>query len=107
MRDDFSVDDGSADRLLEIFVETLMGTVFEMTLSSLETIANIKLRLQRLEGIPRQQMHLLFMGYFHFLPVSSLDYHRNVQTHLVRQDKSCPTRPRCPTAACRAAPPSD
>ena len=48
--------------LVEISVESLVGTVFEMRLSKRETIANIKLRLQRLEGIPRHQMHLLHRG---------------------------------------------
>jgi hypothetical protein len=48
-----------ADDFLEICVESLVGTVFEMRLSQRETIGNIKLRLQRLEGIPRQHMHLL------------------------------------------------
>ena len=43
-------------------VEFLMGTVFEMRLSGGETVGNIKLRLQRLEGIPRQHMHLLYRG---------------------------------------------
>ncbi len=36
-----------------------MGTFFEMRLPSSETVASVKHRLQRLEGIPRQQMHLL------------------------------------------------
>ena len=45
-----------------IFRFQKVGTVFEMRLSGDETIASIKLRLQRLEGIPRQQMHLLYMG---------------------------------------------
>ena len=39
-------------------MESLVGTVFEMRLSGGETVGNIKLRLQRLEGIPRQHMHL-------------------------------------------------
>lgn len=47
---------------LEISVESLVGTVFEMRLSPSETIGNIKARLQRLEGIPRQHMHLLHRG---------------------------------------------
>ncbi len=50
------------DDFLEISVESLVGTVFEMRLSKRETIGNIKLRLQRLEGIPRQHMHLLYRG---------------------------------------------
>ena len=52
----------SSGDLVEISVESLVGTVFEMRLSKRETIANIKLRLQRLEGIPRHQMHLLYRG---------------------------------------------
>ncbi len=44
------------------FAQFQVGTVFEMRLSSSETVASIKGRLQRLEGIPRQQMHLLFRG---------------------------------------------
>ena len=49
-------------RLQEICVESLVGTVFEMRLSRRESVGNIKLRLQRLEGIPRQHMHLLHRG---------------------------------------------
>ncbi len=50
------------DELLEICVESLVGTFFEMRLSRHETIASIKARLQSLEGIPRSQMHLLYRG---------------------------------------------
>ena len=49
---------------LEICVESLVGTVFEMRLSKFETIDNIKMRLQRLEGIPKAHMHLLYRGIF-------------------------------------------
>ena len=48
--------------LLEICVESLVGTVFEMRLSKKETISNIKTRLMRLEGIPKHHMHLLYRG---------------------------------------------
>ena len=54
-------DDDDSD-LLEICVESLVGTVFEMRLSGHETVGNIKARLQRLEGIPRAHMHLLYRG---------------------------------------------
>ena len=50
------------EQLLEICVESLVGTVFEMRLSKKETISNIKMRLMRLEGIPKHHMHLLYRG---------------------------------------------
>ena len=58
--DDDVIED--AEDVIEITVESLVGTIFEMRLSRHETISTIKLRLQRLEGIPRAQMHLLYRG---------------------------------------------
>ena len=60
--DDNGDDDSGSSELVEICVESLVGTVFEMRLSKKETISNIKLRLMRLEGIPRHHMHLLYRG---------------------------------------------
>ena len=57
----------SDDDIVEICVESLVGTVFEMRLSRHETVANIKARLQRLEGIPKAHMHLLYRGKTGFL----------------------------------------
>eukprot|EP00094_Tigriopus_californicus_P006746 TCALIF_06497-PA protein Name:"Similar to ZFAND4 AN1-type zinc finger protein 4 (Homo sapiens)" AED:0.40 eAED:0.42 QI:122/1/0.5/1/1/1/2/0/145 len=50
------------DDVIEICVESLVGTIFEMRLSKYETIGSIKSRLHRLEGIPKSQMHLLHLG---------------------------------------------
>lgn len=46
--------------LLEICVETLVGTVFDMRLKKKETISNIKTKLMRMEGIPKHHLHLLY-----------------------------------------------
>lgn len=43
-----------------IYVETLTGTVFEVTCSTFETIHSIKDKIYRLEGIPISRQHLIF-----------------------------------------------
>jgi len=62
MTSDFSISSDEDEDLLEISVETLLGAAFEMRLPKNETISSIKSRLQKLEGIPRSQMHLLHRG---------------------------------------------
>eukprot|EP00095_Tigriopus_kingsejongensis_P010513 maker-scaffold45_size475391-snap-gene-1.12 protein:Tk10513 transcript:maker-scaffold45_size475391-snap-gene-1.12-mRNA-1 annotation:"an1-type zinc finger protein 4-like" len=60
---DFESDlEDQSDDIIEICVESLVGTIFEMRLSRYETVGSIKSRLQRLEGIPKNHMHLLFLG---------------------------------------------
>lgn len=36
---------------MELFVETLAGTCFELQVSPLETVVSVKAKIQRLEGI--------------------------------------------------------
>lgn len=47
--DQFSTD--YDDTTMEIIVETLTGTTFEMTVSAADTIGSIKHKIQRVEGI--------------------------------------------------------
>ncbi|XP_071953693.1 AN1-type zinc finger protein 4-like isoform X2 [Antedon mediterranea] len=46
--------------LMELFVETLTGTVFELRVSPFETVISVKAKIQRLEGIPLNQQHLIW-----------------------------------------------
>ncbi len=50
------------DEILEINVESLLGTTFELRLSASTTIGRIKSRLQGSEGIAKQHLHLLHRG---------------------------------------------
>ncbi|XP_075257739.1 uncharacterized protein LOC142349827 [Convolutriloba macropyga] len=43
-----------------VYVETLTGTAFEVRVSSFEAVISIKDKIQRLEGIPISQQHLLY-----------------------------------------------
>ena len=36
--------------IMELFVETLTGTVFELRVSPFETVISVKAKIQRLEG---------------------------------------------------------
>lgn len=45
---------------MDLFIETLTGTAFELRVSPFETIMNVKAKLQRLEGIPISQQHLIW-----------------------------------------------
>jgi len=45
---------------MEIYVETLTGTVFELRVSPFETIMSVKAKIQRMEGIPIMQQHLIY-----------------------------------------------
>jgi hypothetical protein len=59
---DADYSDGTESGLIDVQVTTLVGVIFELRLSPLETVGAIKNKLQRLEGIPRQQMHILHRG---------------------------------------------
>eukprot|EP00118_Oscarella_pearsei_P026294 m.309728 g.309728 ORF g.309728 m.309728 type:complete len:440 (+) comp47509_c0_seq1:222-1541(+) len=48
---------------MDIFVETLTGTVFELHVSLFETINGVKEKLQRMESIPVPSQHLIYRGY--------------------------------------------
>lgn len=45
---------------MDLFIHTLTGTVFELRVSPFETILSIKAKVQRLEGIPISQQHLIW-----------------------------------------------
>lgn len=45
---------------MELFIETLTGTCFELRVSPFETVVSVKAKIQRLEGIPVTQQHLIW-----------------------------------------------
>ncbi|KFP83741.1 AN1-type zinc finger protein 4 [Acanthisitta chloris] len=45
---------------MELFIETLTGTCFELRVSPFETVIFVKAKIQRLEGIPVSQQHLIW-----------------------------------------------
>nr|KAF6277481.1 zinc finger AN1-type containing 4 [Myotis myotis] len=45
---------------MELFIETLTGTCFELRVSPLEAVISVKAKIQRLEGIPICQQHLIW-----------------------------------------------
>jgi len=45
---------------LDLCIETLTGTAFEIRVAPTDTIMSIKTKIQRVEGIPVVQQHLLF-----------------------------------------------
>ncbi|XP_053307280.1 AN1-type zinc finger protein 4 [Spea bombifrons] len=45
---------------MELFIETLTGTCFELQVSPFETVVSVKAKIQRLEGIPVSQQHLIW-----------------------------------------------
>ncbi|XP_046610198.1 uncharacterized protein LOC124300295 isoform X1 [Neodiprion virginianus] len=45
---------------MEIYIETLMGLAFEMTVSPNDTIGFIKQKIQRVEGIPVSQQNIVY-----------------------------------------------
>nr|XP_019571731.1 PREDICTED: AN1-type zinc finger protein 4 isoform X1 [Rhinolophus sinicus]XP_019571732.1 PREDICTED: AN1-type zinc finger protein 4 isoform X1 [Rhinolophus sinicus]XP_019571733.1 PREDICTED: AN1-type zinc finger protein 4 isoform X1 [Rhinolophus sinicus]XP_019571734.1 PREDICTED: AN1-type zinc finger protein 4 isoform X1 [Rhinolophus sinicus] len=45
---------------MELFVETLTGTCFELRVSPFEAVISVKAKIQRLEGIPICQQHLIW-----------------------------------------------
>ncbi|XP_039274278.2 AN1-type zinc finger protein 4-like [Styela clava] len=47
---------------MNLFIETLTGTCFELRVSPFETILSVKAKIQRLEGIPISQQHLIWEG---------------------------------------------
>ncbi|CAG9788489.1 unnamed protein product [Diatraea saccharalis] len=53
-------EDGQSQPTMEVLVETLTGTAFEMTVSPSDTIFAIKSKIFRVEGIPVSQQHLLY-----------------------------------------------
>ncbi|TRY58971.1 hypothetical protein DNTS_014683 [Danionella cerebrum] len=47
---------------MELFIETLTGTSFQLRVSPFELLASVKAKIQRLEGIPASQQHLIWNG---------------------------------------------
>lgn len=47
---------------MELYIETLTGTFFELRVSPFETIMSVKAKIQRLEGIPIGQQHLIWQS---------------------------------------------
>lgn len=47
---------------MDLFINTLTGTVFELRVSPYEAILSIKAKLQRNEGIPISQQHLIWQS---------------------------------------------
>ncbi|KAI4879761.1 hypothetical protein NFI96_030316, partial [Prochilodus magdalenae] len=45
---------------MELFIETLTGTCFQLRVSPFETVISVKAKIQRLEGIPVAQQHLIW-----------------------------------------------
>ncbi|XP_072533985.1 AN1-type zinc finger protein 4 [Salminus brasiliensis] len=45
---------------MELFIETLTGTCFQLRVSPFETVVSVKAKIQRLEGIPVAQQHLIW-----------------------------------------------
>ena len=50
--------------LIELSIQTLLGTSYEVRLSGRTTIAFLKSKLQRSEGIPKHHLHLIHRGKF-------------------------------------------
>ncbi|XP_062852161.1 AN1-type zinc finger protein 4 isoform X2 [Trichomycterus rosablanca] len=44
----------------ELHIETLTGTCFQLRVSTFETVLSVKAKIQRLEGIPVAQQHLIW-----------------------------------------------
>ncbi|KAI7805984.1 AN1-type zinc finger protein 4 [Triplophysa rosa] len=47
---------------MELFIETLTGTCFQLRVSPFEQVISVKAKIQRLEGIPVSQQHLIWNG---------------------------------------------
>lgn len=45
---------------MDLFIETLTGTAFELRVSPFETIMSVKAKIQRLEGERKSQVRFLF-----------------------------------------------
>ncbi|CAI2734789.1 unnamed protein product [Schistosoma spindalis] len=61
---------------MSIFVKTLTGSFFELHVSPTETITSIKSKIQRTEGIPINQQHLVWQN-------CELDNHRRLRDYSI------------------------
>ena len=57
----------NGDQVLELIIETLMGTSFEVRIPAKTLVASIKNRLQKSEGVPRHHLHIIHGGNFQLL----------------------------------------
>uniref|UniRef100_T1ITF3 Adenosine kinase n=1 Tax=Strigamia maritima TaxID=126957 RepID=T1ITF3_STRMM len=48
--------------MMDLYIETLTGTAFEVRVSPFETILSVKSKIQRMEGIPASQQHLIWQS---------------------------------------------
>ncbi|KAF6775901.1 hypothetical protein AHF37_05108 [Paragonimus kellicotti] len=62
--------------LMDLFIETLTGVSFELRVSPAETIMSIKSKIQRAEGIPVTQQHLIWQD-------GELDDHRRLRDYSI------------------------
>ncbi|KAF5402392.1 AN1-type zinc finger and ubiquitin domain-containing protein 1 [Paragonimus heterotremus] len=62
--------------LMDLFIETLTGVSFELRVSPTETIMSIKSKIQRAEGIPVTQQHLIWQD-------GELDDHRRLRDYSI------------------------
>jgi AN1-type zinc finger and ubiquitin domain-containing protein 1 len=49
-----------SDMAMDLTIEAVTGTIYDLCVSPFETILGIKTKIQRLEGIPISQQHLVF-----------------------------------------------
>lgn len=61
---------------MELFIETLTGTSFELHVSPAETIISVKSKIQKAEGIPITQQHLIWQN-------DELDDHRRLRDYSI------------------------
>ena len=47
---------------INLTIETLLGTAYEVQISSNTSVGFLKTKLQRSEGIPKQYLHLVYKG---------------------------------------------
>ncbi|TPP58352.1 AN1-type zinc finger protein 4 [Fasciola gigantica] len=62
--------------LMDLFIETLTGVSFELHVSPTETVMSIKSKIQRAEGIPVTQQHLIWKN-------DELDDHRRLHDYSI------------------------
>jgi hypothetical protein len=65
----------------KIYIETINGKVIELNVKGVETIGDIKLILQKMEGLLPQQQTLIFEGVF-------LDEHRTIDDYQIIEGSS-------------------